>query len=88
MGVPIVYSTAHVLWIAQNAGGSSVDYQEIGSSRFELEHTNISTYKLFVLVVHTCQPSRVSLDCPGFCLFVPVSRFSSDCPGNRAGSRA
>ena len=33
---------------------------------------------------HTCQPSRVSLDCPGFCLFVPVSRFSSDCPGNRA----
>ena len=37
-----------------------------------------------VLMLHTCQPSRVSLDCPGFCLFVPVSRFSSDCPGNCA----
>ena len=37
-----------------------------------------------VYTLHTCQPSRVSLDCPGFCLFVPVSRFSSDCPGNRA----
>ena len=35
-------------------------------------------------LIHTCQPSRVSLDCPGFRLFVPASRFSSDCPGNRA----
>ena len=45
----IVYSAAHVLWILQNAGGSSAVYQEVGSSRFELEHTNIGTYKLFVL---------------------------------------
>ena len=45
-----VYSAAHVLWIAQNAGGSSAMCQEVGSSRFELERTNIVTYKLFVLV--------------------------------------
>ena len=43
-----------------------------------------SVTKFVCQSVHTCQPSRVSLDCPGFCLFVPVSRFSSDCPGNRA----
>ena len=30
---------------------------------------------------HTCQPSRVSRDCPGNSSFVPVSRFSSKCPG-------
>ena len=41
------YSAVRVLWIAQNAGGSTADYQEVGSSRFELEHTNIGTYKLF-----------------------------------------
>ena len=52
MGTSIVYSAAHVLWIAQNAGGSSADYQEVGSSRFELEHANIDTYKLFVLVAY------------------------------------
>ena len=40
----IVYFAAHVLWIAQNAGGSSAVYQEVGSSRFELEHTNTGTY--------------------------------------------
>ena len=45
----MVYSAAHVLWIAQNAGGSFAIYQEVGSSRFELEHTNTGTYKLFVL---------------------------------------
>ena len=42
-GNEAIYSAAHVLWIAQNAGGSSADYQEVGSSRFELEHTNIGT---------------------------------------------
>ena len=46
----IDYSAAHVLWIAQNAGVSSGDYQEVGSSLFELEHTNTGTHKLFVLV--------------------------------------
>ena len=39
----------HVLWIAQNVGGSSAVYQEVGSSRFELEHTNTGTYNCFFL---------------------------------------
>ena len=43
-------------------------------------HTYKHTY-------HTCQPSRVSLDCPGNCLFVPASRFFPQCPGNLMSSR-
>ena len=59
----IVYSAAHVLWIAQNAGGSSAVYQEVGSSRFELEHTNTGTYKLFVLCsVGVIARARVSVN--------------------------
>ena len=52
------YSATRVLWIAQNAGGSFADYQEVGSSPFELEHTNIGTYKLFVLLLSLRSFSR------------------------------
>ena len=42
------YSATRVLWIAQNAGGSSADYQEVDSIRFEREHT------MYIWVLITC----------------------------------
>ena len=57
-----MYSLLRCSWIAQNAGGSSAVYQEVGSSRFELEHTNTGTYKLFVLCsVGVIARARVSV---------------------------
>ena len=45
-----------------DTGGSSAVYQEVGSSRFELEHTNTGTYKLFVLCsVGVIARARVSV---------------------------
>ena len=63
--------TAHVLWIAQNTGESSAVYQEVDSSRFEHEHTNICTYKLFVLVERWCDcKSTCQRQLPGLASFV------------------